>query len=166
MLRHLAHLVLGPADAKIAIVSRSPGYHESMSGRPFSGMSGKVLDYLLKEQGVDRKNVLATNVVLCHTDSQPEKQLKLVLLVFPANLEGRSIIIAAGTEAITAILGRQTVSVVAATSIEIKSGARIIATSNPAVVLRDDQQLPSLQRDFRLAINPLPSSEAPTGKVD
>src|SRR5712675_1617738 len=58
----------GPADAKIAVVSRSPGYYEAQSGKSFSGPSGKVLDHLLEIHGVSRSEVLATNAVLCQSD--------------------------------------------------------------------------------------------------
>src|SRR5687767_8657687 len=79
----------GPLDAKIAIVSRSPGYHESMSGKPFSGMSGKVLNHLLEEQGVSRNEVLATNVVLCYTDKPTKEAIEACSPRLAAELEGR-----------------------------------------------------------------------------
>src|SRR5215467_13343690 len=58
----------GPSDAKVAVVSRSPGHYEALNGRSFSGPSGRVLDHLLQVHGTDRENVLATNVVLCQSD--------------------------------------------------------------------------------------------------
>src|SRR6478735_775033 len=58
-----------PRNPTTAFVSRSPGHHEAMAGRPFSGPSGDVLTYLLKENGVDRDDILLTNVVLCAPDA-------------------------------------------------------------------------------------------------
>src|SRR5262245_27009799 len=59
-----------PKTPKFAIVSRSPGYYESMAGKPFSGPSGKVLDHLLKMNGVTRAEGLVTNTVLCSHDGK------------------------------------------------------------------------------------------------
>jgi DNA polymerase I len=151
----------GPVDAKIMVVSRSPGYHESMTGRPFSGMSGKVLDYLLKEQGVDRSEVFATNVVLCHTDKPPKEAIEACAPRLQSELDGRNTIIAAGSEAVAAIIGRGTVNSNRGYIHRGADSARIIATTNPAVVLRDDSTFPSLQRDFQLALNPLPTPQLP-----
>jgi uracil-DNA glycosylase family 4 len=160
----------GPADAKIAIVSRSPGYHESMSGRPFSGMSGKVLDHLLDEQGVKRNEVLATNVVLCHTDKPTKDAIAACSERLRSELQNRDTIIAAGSEAIAVLIGSESVTSARGRIHRTKDGTRVIATSNPAIVLRDDSTFPSLQRDFKLAINPLPIPKLPqvrwTNEID
>lgn len=155
----------GPKDAKIIVVSRSPGKHESMSGKPFSGTSGKVLNHLLKEQGVSRDEVLATNVVLCHTDKPPAEAIEACSPRLRAELQGKHTIIAAGSEAIATILGKGTVTsargYVHRATDDDGLNQRIIATSNPAIVLHDDSTFPSLQRDFRLALNPLPTPKLP-----
>ena len=54
----------GPKDADIAVVSRSPGYYESLAGKSFAGPSGKVLDHLLKIHGVVRNDIITTNVAI------------------------------------------------------------------------------------------------------
>lgn len=164
----------GPPDAGIAVVSRSPGFREAQTGKPFSGMSGKVLNHLLKEQGVDREEVLATNVVLCYTDKPPVEAIDACSARLLSELEGKHTIIAAGSEAIATLLGKGTVSSSRGyvhKAVDARgTQQRVIATSNPAIVLRDDSTFPSLQRDFRLAINPLPIPKLPeirwTNEVD
>ncbi len=53
----------GNLDAKIVFVGEAPGKNEALTGRPFAGAAGKVLDRLLLSIGLDRKNVYITNLV-------------------------------------------------------------------------------------------------------
>jgi DNA polymerase-1 len=124
-------------------------------------MSGKVLDHLLNEQGVNRNEVLATNVVLCHTDKPTKEAIDACSPRLQSELAEVETIIAAGSEAIATLLGKGTVASARGYVHRASGNRRVIATSNPAIVLRDDSTFPSLQRDFRLAINPLPTPKLP-----
>lgn len=53
----------GSLDAKIMLIGESPGYHESLSGHPFCGAAGKVLDELLEYVGIKRGEIYITNLV-------------------------------------------------------------------------------------------------------
>lgn len=53
----------GPAGAEIAMVGEQPGDQEDLSGRPFVGPAGRVLDKALKAAGLDRGAVFVTNAV-------------------------------------------------------------------------------------------------------
>jgi len=53
----------GSLKAKIMLIGEAPGYYESISGYPFCGAAGKVLDELFKSIGIKRKEVYITNVV-------------------------------------------------------------------------------------------------------
>ncbi len=57
--------VIGEGDhyAKIMFIGEAPGKNEAMTGRPFCGASGKVLDKLLASIKLDRKDVYITNIV-------------------------------------------------------------------------------------------------------
>ena len=153
---------VGPAEAKLAVVSRSPGRHEALNGKCFSGPSGKVLDHLLGLQGVKREDVFLTNVVLCQSDSEDKGFGMAQACCEPRlekELEGRDTIIAAGAEAAQALAGTGVASGRGAPH-EV-NGHRIIVTNNPAMVIRDDGAFPELVRDFKLAINPLPKPKLP-----
>jgi uracil-DNA glycosylase family 4 len=158
----------GPADAKIAVVSRSPGYHEAMNGKSFSGPSGKVLDHLLELHGSSREQVRATNVVLCQSDGQ-EPGFGMAQACCEPRLESEiadcDTIIAAGSEALYGILGESGIGYnrgfVHYRESQAGKTQRTIVTNNPAMVLRDDATFPELVRDFRLAISPLPTPKLP-----
>jgi uracil-DNA glycosylase family 4 len=53
----------GSATADVVIVGEAPGAMEDKLGRPFVGRAGKLLDELLAEAGLARKDVFITNVV-------------------------------------------------------------------------------------------------------
>jgi len=53
----------GPARAPIMLVGEQPGNDEDLSGHPFVGPAGKLLDRALEDAGIDRQHVYVTNVV-------------------------------------------------------------------------------------------------------
>lgn len=155
-----------PKNPIAAIVARSPGYTEVRTGIPFSGTSGDVLNHLLKEQGIKREEVLLTNVVLC---SPPEGQvpgeaIKACAPRLELELRGIDLVIAAGSEAVNLLIGRGAID--RHRGYRIKQNSRtIIATNNPALVLRDDSTFPNLRKDFRRAFNPIPPPILPRIEV-
>lgn len=52
----------GPLGAKLMILGESPAAHEVESGRPFTGPSGRELDKLLKDAGINRADCWISNV--------------------------------------------------------------------------------------------------------
>ncbi len=53
----------GAAHADVMFVGEQPGDKEDLTGKPFVGPAGKLLDRALTEAGIDRKSVYVTNVV-------------------------------------------------------------------------------------------------------
>jgi DNA polymerase len=53
----------GRQRAEVMLVGEQPGDREDLSGRPFVGPAGKLLDRALDEAGIDRRKVYVTNVV-------------------------------------------------------------------------------------------------------
>ena len=53
----------GTEEAEVMLVGEQPGDREDLSGRPFVGPAGKLLDRALEEAGIDRRKVYVTNVV-------------------------------------------------------------------------------------------------------
>jgi uracil-DNA glycosylase family 4 len=168
----------GPKDAKVAVVSRSPGYVEAQSGKSFSGMSGRVLNHLLEVHGQPRDEVLATNVVLCQSGSPSEEAGNSFALAaacceprLEADIAGASTVIACGVEAAQAVTGVSNIArnrgyvhdrvAVSPNGSGSEHLQRVIVTSNPAVAIRNDGTFPDLMRDFKLALDPLPIPSMP-----
>jgi DNA polymerase len=53
----------GARRAEVLFVGEQPGNEEDLSGKPFVGPAGRLLDDALKEAGIDRTQTYVTNVV-------------------------------------------------------------------------------------------------------
>jgi DNA polymerase len=53
----------GGTKAELMLVGEQPGNEEDLSGHPFVGPAGKLLDRALADAGIDRRAVYVTNVV-------------------------------------------------------------------------------------------------------
>ncbi len=53
----------GSLDAKIMFVGEAPGKNEAMTGKPFIGSAGKILDKLFSEIGLTREEIYITSIV-------------------------------------------------------------------------------------------------------
>jgi DNA polymerase len=53
----------GPTPASLMLIGEQPGHEEDLTGRPFVGPAGRLLDRVLAEAGLDRRDVYVTNAV-------------------------------------------------------------------------------------------------------
>src|SRR5258708_4122774 len=53
----------GARRAEVLFIGEQPGNEEDLSGKPFVGPAGRLLDQALAEAGIDRSRVYVTNVV-------------------------------------------------------------------------------------------------------
>ena len=53
----------GKANAKIMVVGEAPGKNEAITGLPFCGQTGKILDELFESISLDRESVFVTSIV-------------------------------------------------------------------------------------------------------
>lgn len=64
----------GDPDADLMFVGEAPGFHEDKQGKPFVGQAGKLLDKLLAEIDLDRKQVFIANVLKCRPPGNRDPQ--------------------------------------------------------------------------------------------
>lgn len=144
----------GPPDAKIMLIGEGPGYHEDRQGRPFVGVSGRLLDRMLASVGLERsRDFYITNILPWRppgnrtpTDAEINLFLPFVLrhvaLVRPRHLVLLGGVAAKGLlrskEGITRLRGRWH-------QVTAEDGASIpaLATLHPAYLLRN----PAAKRD-------------------
>jgi DNA polymerase len=55
----------GDADADLMFIGEAPGANEDRMGLPFVGQAGKLLDKMLAEISMDRKEVFVCNILKC-----------------------------------------------------------------------------------------------------
>ena len=68
----------GNRKAKLMFVGEAPGEKEDLSGTPFVGAAGKLLDKFLIAVGIDREEVYICNILKCrppkNRDPKPEEE--------------------------------------------------------------------------------------------
>jgi uracil-DNA glycosylase family protein len=66
----------GPADAAMMLIGEQPGDQEDLTGRPFVGPAGRVLDRALEAAGLERGEIYITNAVK-HFKNEPRGKRRL-----------------------------------------------------------------------------------------
>jgi len=62
----------GPSTSRIMLVGEAPGKKEDISGRPFVGQAGRILEKALASAGLERDEVFITSVVKCRPPGNRE----------------------------------------------------------------------------------------------
>lgn len=69
---------IGNPNARLMFVGEAPGEKEDLSGIPFVGAAGKLLDKYLLAVGIDRNDVYIANILKCrppkNRDPKPEEE--------------------------------------------------------------------------------------------
>ena len=60
----------GDANAELLFIGEAPGFNEDKQGSPFVGQAGRVLDQLLQEIELTRRDVFVANVIKCRPAQQ------------------------------------------------------------------------------------------------
>jgi DNA polymerase len=141
----------GPRDARVMMVGEQPGDVEDQQGHAFVGPSGKLLDEVLEEVGIDRSALYLTNAVkhfkwaraatnkkrIHKTPSAGEVKACFPWLEMEMRLLQPEVIVCLGATAAKAVLGR-TFSVMKSRGVPQQSewAPTVIATVHPSAVLR------------------------------
>jgi len=139
----------GPARAALMLIGEQPGDAEDLSGHPFVGPSGKLLDRALADAGIDRATVYLTNVVkhfkfeprgkrrIHKTPAQREVAACHVWLDEELAAVHPRVIVALGATALGAVMGkRMTITAARESALVAPGGAQLVATYHPSAVLR------------------------------
>jgi uracil-DNA glycosylase family protein len=139
----------GGAKARVMLVGEQPGDQEDLTGKPFVGPAGRVLDEALEKAGVDRKDVYVTNAVkhfsweprgkrrMHKTPAQQEVAACLDWLLGEIRLITPRLIVCLGGTAVRALLGPK-VKVLANRGkfFDSEWGPKILVTVHPSSILR------------------------------
>ncbi len=70
----ISHYVFGEGnpEARVMFIGEAPGAREDLTGRPFVGRAGKLLEQVLAGIGLSREEVYIANVVKCRPMKDPE----------------------------------------------------------------------------------------------
>jgi uracil-DNA glycosylase family 4 len=146
----------GPDDADLVVVGEAPGYQEATDGIPFSGPSGKLLDLVLGQHGIDRRDVYVDNVVACRPPSNRTPTAKEVRCCWPraqheiAERRPRKILAVGATAAGAVMDSSEAISSLRAGPPKLSPlfpGVEIVSTWHPAFCLRQGDSFPSFVDD-------------------
>ena len=153
----------GAMNANLMIVGKQPGDAEDLSGCPFIGPSGKLLDQGLRLENIERKVIYVTNAVK-HFKFEPRGKRRIhqkpnadeiqhckYWLVNEINLVRPKLILAMGATAIGALRGSDKNVTTRRGQIEnLNATTQILSTFHPAAILRmqDVDQSNQMQRQF------------------
>jgi uracil-DNA glycosylase len=144
----------GGRRARIIFVGEQPGHEEDLSGKPFVGPAGRLLDQALEEAGIDRNQTYVTNVVK-HFKWEPRGKRRIHAkpnaaeiaacrpwLEAEISLIQPEVIVCLGATAAQALLGKQfRVSRQRGEFVKSSLAPRVMATVHPSSILRapDDE---------------------------
>jgi uracil-DNA glycosylase len=155
----------GLKSAEIVLVGEQPGDQEDLSGKPFVGPAGRLLDKGLEEAGIDRKLAYVTNVVK-HFKWQPRGKRRIHQKPNAAEIAAcrpwldaelsvlkPKVLVCLGATAAQALLGRGfRVSKDRGVPVESELAPVVMATVHPSSILRSDdreQEMAMFVEDLR-----------------
>jgi uracil-DNA glycosylase family protein len=144
----------GPRRAAVLFVGEQPGNEEDLSGHPFVGPAGRLLDKALEEAGIERTRAYVTNVVK-HFKWEPRgkrrihaKPNPLEIMACQPWLEAElevvkpKVVVCLGATAAQTLLGKKfRVTQERGKVFSSPRAARVMATVHPSSILRapDDE---------------------------
>ena len=172
----------GNSDADLMFIGEAPGANEDRMGLPFVGQAGKLLDKMLAEISMDRKDVFICNVLKCrppqNRDPHPNEiescqdylrsQVELIEPTVICTLGNFSTkLLRADSTGISRVHGRPEIRVVGSRAFHL------YPLYHPAAALYTPSTLEALRADFHripdlLALGPpqQPASYEPVPEVD
>ena len=147
----------GNPAARVMFVGEAPGYEEDMSGKPFVGRSGKLLDRMMAAIGLDRTTAYIANVVPWRppgnrTPTPQETAICLPFIRRQIELANPDILVCLGGPSAQTLLGiRDGITRTRGRWFDYDTGTReirAIATFHPAFLLRSPLQKRLAWRDF------------------
>jgi uracil-DNA glycosylase len=157
----------GPADARLMLVGEQPGDQEDLTGRPFVGPAGKVLDAALEAAGIHRGDVYITNAVK-HFKNEPRSKRRLhkkpdtseidicrFWLDNELDIVRPRIVVALGATAVRGIMRKSlTINANRGRIIELPNGLNGLITVHPSYLLRIQEER-GKRREFGLLVRDL-----------
>jgi DNA polymerase len=155
----------GSSDAQIVFIGEAPGKNEALTGKPFCGASGKILDHLLAHINVKREDVYITNIVkdrpMNNRDPKPEEiKLYAPFLIKELEIIQPKVIATLGRFSMDFIMRHfgldteiQSISKIHGNTFEVDTlwgKVSIVPLYHPAVAVYNRTRLPELEKDFEV----------------
>lgn len=153
----------GPPDASLMFVGEGPGEQEDLSGRPFVGKAGQLLDKIIQAMGFQRNQVFIANVVKCRPPGNrsplpDEISTCSPILVRQIETLAPQIIVALGASSLRFFAG-STASITRMRGRFFEwRGFQIMPTFHPAYILRNPRAKREVWADMQQVMDQLKSN--------
>ena len=153
----------GPRRAAFMLVGEQPGDREDITGKPFVGPAGRVLDQALRDAGIAREETFVTNAVkhfkhemrgkrrLHKRPNNDEIERCKIWLDMERSLVKPATIVALGVTAARSLTGRTvTIGKLRGKPVDMGDGTRLVITIHPSALLRieDEDERHAAYRSF------------------
>jgi DNA polymerase len=164
--RNLAVPGSGPSPAKIMLVGEAPGREEDMTGKPFVGRAGKLLNAAIDLAGLVKAEIYITSVIKCRPPENRKPKKTEIALCSPylkaqMNIVRPKIICLMGNTAAQAVLGMQGITALRGRILN----DRFLVTYHPAAVLRNRNLMGEFVSDLK-RLNNLENHELQVAVAD
>lgn len=155
----------GSPHARLMFIGEGPGRDEDLSGRPFVGRAGQLLDKMITAIGLSREEVYIANVVKCRPPQNRAPEADETAACMPylraqVGLIRPQVIVLLGSSALGAILGPEhRITRERGAWIERK-GVWFMPTFHPAALLRDESKKRPVWEDLKKVRDKLRELEA------
>ena len=143
----------GPARARLMLVGEQPGNDEDLTGRPFVGPAGRIMDRAMADAGLDRSKTFVTNAVK-HFKFEPRGKRRLHKRPNAYEIERcrwwndleraivkPALVVALGATAAYSLLGRSvTISRMRGEMQSLADGMPLLVTVHPSFLLRIEDE--------------------------
>jgi uracil-DNA glycosylase family 4 len=144
----------GPAKAELVLLGEGPGAQEDREGRPFVGRAGRLLDTLLRDNGIERSEVFITNCVKCRPpENRTPRRDELgtcttAWLHRQLDLIAPRLVVLLGQVATRQMLGEKATVTALHGTLQECEGRAYFVTYHPAAALRFAYIATALRTDF------------------
>ena len=143
----------GNPQAKIVFVGEAPGFNEDREGRPFVGQAGRLLDELLEDIGLKRRDVWIGNVIKHRPPENRDPMIDELRACRPYLLDQIKIIkpkllVTLGRFAMAEYLPNAKISEVHGQAFRVNEYV-VMPLYHPAAALRSGNVARELKQDFR-----------------
>lgn len=154
---HRTKIVFGEGNpkARLMFVGEGPGADEDVTGRPFVGRAGKLLDKVIESIGFRRQDVYIANVVKCRppenrTPERDEVAICEPFLFRQIAVIRPSVIVALGAPALQCLFGNPRDAITRVRG-EWRdwNGIKVMATFHPAYLLRSPDKKRETWEDMK-----------------
>ncbi len=151
--RRLSVMGRGNIQADLMLIAEAPGEQEDRQGIPFVGRSGELLDSLLQDCGLTRKEIYITNMIKCHPPGnrdpkEEEKEACFPYLKYETWLLKPKIIVCLGRVAAQRIISPDFKITRQHGTWTCRKNCALTATYHPSAILRDPSKYEEAKRDF------------------